>query len=233
MNVAIVVAGGKGIRFGADRPKQFVQLNGTPVIVHTLRRFAQSNQIDQIVIVLPAADVPDFQNILDKFAVQKVAGVIAGGDTRAQSVKNGLAAIQNATVVAVHDAVRPLVTRDEIDRVVMVAAESGAAILVAPVSDTIKEVASEQVVKTVPRVQLRRALTPQAFHFQILKAAYDGLDQLEASGVEVTDDSFLVERLGVAVTVVEGSARNIKITSPEDLVVASAILSREAEGSSG
>src|SRR5215831_2595501 len=115
MNVAIVVAGGKGIRFGADRPKQFVQLNGTPVIVHTLRRFAQSNQIDQIVIVLPAADVPDFQNILDKFAVQKVAGVIAGGDTRAQSVKNGLAAIQNATVVAVHDAVRPLVTRDEID----------------------------------------------------------------------------------------------------------------------
>ena len=224
MNVAILVGGGRGVRFGGDRPKQFLELNGTPIIVHTLRQFELSRQIDQVVVVLPASEITVFQSLADKFDLKKISRVVAGGETRAQSVKSGLAAIEQAEVVAVHDAVRPLVTHDEIDRVVVAAAESGAAILVAGVSETIKEVENNRVARTVARAHLRRALTPQSFHFEILKRAYEQLDQLETSGVEVTDDSFLVERLGLAVSVVEGSARNIKITTPEDLAMAEAFL---------
>jgi len=224
MNVAILVGGGRGVRFGGDRPKQFLELNGTPIIVHTLRQFELSRQIDQVVVVLPASEITVFQSLVDKFDLKKISRVVAGGETRAQSVKSGLAAIEQAEVVAVHDAVRPLVTHDEIDRVVVAAAESGAAILVAGVSETIKEVEDHRVARTVARAHLRRALTPQSFHFEILKRAYEQLDELESSGVEVTDDSFLVERLGVAVSVVEGNARNIKITTPEDLAMAEAFL---------
>jgi 2-C-methyl-D-erythritol 4-phosphate cytidylyltransferase len=224
MNVAILVGGGRGVRFGGDRPKQFLELNGTPIIVHTLRQFELSRQIDQVIVVLPAPEITVFQSLADKFDLKKISRVVAGGETRAQSVKSGLAAIEQAEVVAVHDAVRPLVTADEIDRAVVAATESGAAILVAGVSETIKEVEDNRVARTVARADLRRALTPQSFHFDILKRAYEQLDQLESSGVEVTDDSFLVERLGVAVTLVEGSARNIKITTPEDLAMAEAFL---------
>lgn len=224
MNVAIVVAGGKGVRFGGDRPKQFLELNGTPIIVHTLRQFELSRQIQKVIVVLPAGAAATFHHFVDNFSLHKVAQVVAGGETRAQSVTEGLAAIDQADVVAVHDAVRPLVTHDEIDRVVTVAAETGAAILVAPVSETIKEIEGDRIKRTVARAPLRRALTPQSFRFEILKRAYRDLDKLESAGVEVTDDSFLVERLGVAVTVVEGSARNIKITNQEDLAMAEALL---------
>jgi 2-C-methyl-D-erythritol 4-phosphate cytidylyltransferase len=224
MNVAIVVAGGQGTRFGGDRPKQFVELNGVPVIIHTLRQFELSQHIERVIVVLPGTEVPAFQQLIDEFQLQKIFRVVAGGDTRAQSVKNGLAAIDEADVVAVHDSVRALVTPDEIDRAVTVATERGAAVVAAPVSDTIKEVSDERIVKTMPRAQLRRALTPQAFHFHILKRAYQDLEQLESSGVDVTDDSFLVERLNVSVAVVEGSVRNIKITTPEDLAMAEALL---------
>jgi 2-C-methyl-D-erythritol 4-phosphate cytidylyltransferase len=224
MNVAIVVAGGRGTRFGGTRPKQFLELNGLPIIIHTLRAFEQSNHIDQVVLVLPAEDVSSFPSLLDRFVLRKVSRIVSGGDNRALSVGNGLAAIDDAGVVAVHDAARPLVSADEIDRVITVAVETGAAVLVAPVSDTIKQVTDKHIVKTVPRAELRRALTPQAFHFHILKRAYDKLEELEAAGVDVTDDSFLVERLGVVVNCVEGSARNIKITNREDLVMAEALL---------
>jgi 2-C-methyl-D-erythritol 4-phosphate cytidylyltransferase len=224
MNVAIVVGGGKGVRFGGDRPKQFLELNGIPIIVHTLRQFELSRQIEKVVVVLPAPEMANFQSLVDKFDLKKISRVVAGGETRAQSVQNGLAVIDQAEVVAIHDAVRPLVTHDEIDRVVNEAAQSGAAILVAPVSETIKEVAGDQIVRTVARTQLRRALTPQSFRFELLKRAYQDLTALETSGVDVTDDSFLVERLGIPVAVVAGSARNIKITSADDLALAEAIL---------
>jgi 2-C-methyl-D-erythritol 4-phosphate cytidylyltransferase len=224
MNVAIVVAGGIGVRFGGDRPKQFLELNGTPIIVHTLRQFELSQQIEKVIVVLPAPEIAGFQSLIDKFGLRKISRVVVGGETRARSVRSGLAAIDEAEVVAVHDAVRPLVTHDEIDRCVTAAAESGAAILAATVSETIKEVADSRIVRTVARAQLRRALTPQSFRFDLLKRAYQDLDVLETSGVDATDDSFLVERLGIAVSVVEGSGRNIKITTPEDLAMAEAIL---------
>jgi 2-C-methyl-D-erythritol 4-phosphate cytidylyltransferase len=229
MNVAIVVAGGKGIRFGGDRPKQFLELIGLPIIIHTLRQFEQSRRIEQVVVVLAAEEIAQFHSLVEKFGLQKVSRVVAGGETRSQSVKNGLASIEMADIVAVHDGVRPLVSPEEIDRVVTVAAESGAAILVAPVGDTIKRVAEGRISDTLPRKALRRALTPQCFQFEILKRAYSKLDRLEASGVDVTDDSLLVEQSGVAVAVVEGSARNIKITTQEDLALAEALLAGAEE----
>ena len=224
MNVAIIVAGGKGTRFGGHRPKQFLEINGTPIILHTLRQFEQAQKIDAVVIVVPAEEVNTFRAAVEESNLKKVSQVVAGGDTRAQSVKCGLAAIDIAEIVAVHDAVRPLVTPEEIDQVMLAANNSGAAILVAPVSDTIKEVDHNRILRTAPRAQLRRALTPQCFRFDILKRAYADLEEIESLRIEVTDDSFLVERLGVPITIVEGSARNIKITTAEDLAFAERLL---------
>ena len=224
MNVAIVVAGGKGIRFGGNRPKQFLELNAIPIIVHTLRQFERCQQIDSVIVVLPSAEMAAFQSWPDKYELKKVARVVAGGETRAQSVQKGLAAIEEAEVVAVHDGVRPLVTADEIDRVVIAAVANGAAVLVAEVADTIKEIENNRIARTLLRDKLRRALTPQCFRFDLLKRAYEGLAEIEASGIEVTDDSFLVERLGVNVAAIPGSARNIKITNEEDIAVAEILL---------
>src|SRR2546423_2779915 len=205
MNVAIVVAGGKGTRFGGNRPKQLLELNGIPIIVHTLRRFELSKLIESVVVVLPAEEFTTFQSLVEQFGLQKISQVVAGGDTRAQSVRNGLAAIERADIVAVHDGVRPLVTSDEIDSVVTVATETGAAILVGPVSDTIKQVREDRATGTLPRPGLRSALTPQCFRFDMLKRAYEQLTEIE-SNVEITDDSMLVERLGVSIVAVPGSA---------------------------
>ena len=224
MNVAIVVAAGKGTRLGSARPKQFLELRGVPVIIHTLRQFERCQEINEVITVLPAEDTAGFQSLTKQFELKKAGRTVAGGATRAQSVQNGLTAISDADIVAVHDGVRPFVTPEEIDQVVAVARQSGAAVLTAPVADTLKRIHDGRVVETVPRAELRRALTPQCFRFEILKRAYETLDELESSGVEITDDSLLVERLGVAVVAVEGSARNIKITNQADLSVAEAIL---------
>jgi 2-C-methyl-D-erythritol 4-phosphate cytidylyltransferase len=224
MNVAIVVAAGKGTRLGADRPKQFLELDGLPVIVHTLRQFERCTEIDEVVVVLAADEIVGFQTLAQQFGLQKASRVIAGGATRAQSVRRGLAVIDDAELIAVHDGVRPFVTPAEIDRVMAAARFTGAAILVAPVADTIKEIKDDLVVRTLPRAQLRRALTPQCFRFDILKRAYDQLTEIESEGIEVTDDCLLVERLGVEIAAIEGSARNIKITRVEDLALGEALL---------
>jgi 2-C-methyl-D-erythritol 4-phosphate cytidylyltransferase len=225
MNVAIIVAGGKGTRFGGNRPKQFLEINGTPVIVHTLRQFERAQEIEHVVVVVPAGEVNSFRSLAGEYDLKKVWQVVAGGETRAQSVKQGLSAIHSADIVAVHDAVRPLVMPEEIDQVVLAAENnSSAAVLVAPVSETIKEVDQNRIIKTMPRAQLRRALTPQCFRFDILKRAYADLEEIESLRMEVTDDSFLVERLGVPIVAIEGSARNIKITTAEDLKLAAELL---------
>ena len=227
MNVAIVVAAGKGTRLGGDRPKQFLQLAGVPVIIHTLKQFERSKRINEVIMVLPAEDTAGFESLAQKFELSKVRRIVAGGSTRAQSVRNGLAAIEDAEIVAVHDGVRPLVTPEEIDEVVGAAERAGAAILTAPVADTIKRVESDCIVETVSRAELRRALTPQCFQFEVLKRAYEQLDELESAGVEITDESMLVERLGVEIVAVQGSARNIKITNEADLAIANRLLTSD------
>ena len=207
----------------SDRPKQFLLLAGIPIIFHTLKAFEQCDSIHETIVVLPAESSAEFLEGATKFGLKKVSRVVPGGATRADSVKRGLGAVRAATagIVAVHDGVRPFVTADEIDRTIAAANERGAAILVAPATDTLKMVAEAFVVQTLDRREVRHALTPQCFQYELLMRAYAQADVRDPT---LTDDSLLVERLGVRVAVVEGSTRNIKITTADDLVLAESVL---------
>jgi 2-C-methyl-D-erythritol 4-phosphate cytidylyltransferase len=221
MNTAIIVAAGSGQRFGSH-PKQFVNLLGKPLIVHTLERFESCAAIDEIVLVLSDEDRHEFETINLEFEISKLKSIVVGGKTRAESVKNALDAVEanHDDIIAVHDGARPLVSADEIKSVIGKADEAGAACLVSDVTDTIKEIEDGQIVRTIDRSRLRRALTPQAFRYDILCRAFDGLDLDES----ITDECYLVEKLGVKIALVEGSARNIKITRAEDLILAEGFL---------
>jgi len=218
MNVAIIAAAGQGTRMAGKRPKQFLELAGIPILFHTLKAFEECDLIHETIVVIPARESAGFLAVAGKQGLRKLAKVVAGGTTRAESVLKGLQAVREATaeVIAVHDGVRPFVTPDEIARTVAAAADKGAAILVSKPVDTVKEVRDGNVVRTLRRDELRNALTPQCFHYKLLRRAYDGVD---INDPELTDESSLVERLGVQIVVVEGSARNIKITREEDLVI--------------
>lgn len=223
MNTAIIAAAGAGTRMASDRPKQFLLLAGTPVIFHTLKPFEECDSIQEVIVVLPAEESAGFLALVEKFGVRKVARVVPGGATRADSVKRGLMAIRSATaeIVVVHDGVRPFVSVEEITSTIAAAQTDGAAILAAPVTDTVKQVRGGKVVRTLDRVELRRALTPQCFQYELLREAYRRADVNDPS---LTDESALVEQLGRPVSVVEGSWKNIKITTPSDLLMAEAIL---------
>lgn len=205
------------------RPKQFLELAGTPIIFHTLKPFELCDSIQEIIVVLPADEVAGFHSLADRAGLRKLARVVPGGETRAQSVALGLETIKasNVEIVAVHDGVRPFVTPEEITLAVDAARTSGAAILISPVTDTVKEVRGSEVVRTLERFHLRNALTPQCFHYDLLLEAYGRVDLQDPA---LTDDSFLVEQTGVKVTAIEGNARNIKITTAQDLAMAEVLL---------
>jgi 2-C-methyl-D-erythritol 4-phosphate cytidylyltransferase len=232
MNVAIIVAAGQGTRMGGKRPKQFLELAGTPIIFHTLKAFERCDAIQEIIVVLAADEVPGFLALAEQHQPARISAVIAGGSTRAESVLHGLlvAGDRSPDIVAIHDGVRPFVTPDEIARTVAAAEVEGAAILVSAPFDTIKEVKDGVVVKTVGRADLRNALTPQCFRYKLLRRAYEEAD---VSDPKLTDDSALVERLGVRIVTVDGSSRNIKITRPEDLAVGEAILKNSGQWAVG
>src|SRR5436190_12589093 len=223
MNTAIIAAAGSGKRMASDRPKQFLHLAGTPIIFHTLKAFEECDSIQEVIVVLPAVEAAGFLSLAGKFGLKKLSKVVPGGATRADSVKRGLLAIRSVTaeIVAVHDGVRPFVTIEEIELTVSAAKESGAAILVAPVVDTIKGGKGSTVVSSIDRASLRHALTPQCFRYEVLRKAYEEVDVNDPS---LTDESSLVERIGASVAIVEGSSRNIKITTQADLVIAEAYL---------
>lgn len=221
MNTAIIVAAGSGQRFAGSQPKQFVPVLGKPLIIHTLERFESCREIDEIVLVLSEDGRRDFEIINLKFEISKLRSIVVGGATRAESVKNGLEAVNSESdIVAVHDGARPLVSVDEITRTVEKAGETGAACLVSDVTDTIKEVEDGHLIRTIDRSKLRRALTPQTFRYDILTKAFEGVDLDES----ITDECYLVEKLGVKIALVEGNSRNIKITRAEDMVLAEALL---------
>jgi len=221
MNTAIIVAAGSGSRIGSNKPKQFLEIHGKPIIIHTLERFASCKAVDEIVLVLPVDWISGFAETANRFSIQKIDKIVAGGKTRVESVLNGLDVVGDQTqVVAVHDGARPLVTIDEISRTIDAAENSGAACLVAPMTDTIKEVADDNIVRTVDRNRLRRALTPQVFRLDILRKAFENADLSES----ITDECYIVEKLGVQVACVNGSPLNIKVTNPEDLILAELFL---------
>jgi len=227
MNVAIVVAAGKGTRLGGDQAKQFLKLDGIPVIIHTLKRFEQCQDIDEVVVVLPGKEVTRFPALLEKYDLRKVKRCVAGGATRADSVRLGCEALGRVRIVAIHDGVRPFVAPKEISGTIRSAIKHGAAILALPVSDTIKVVRKGEIQFTPPRDECWRALTPQCFDYRLLQRAFAG----SLSKLAITDDSALVEKIiyPKRVAVVEGNSRNIKITQPEDLAVAEVILLQNPE----
>ncbi len=222
MNTAIIVAAGSGTRFGAEKPKQFLEIHGKPIIIHTLERFENCAAIDEIILVLPIGEIENFQTNIEKYILKKLVKIVAGGETRAESVLNGLNATdaEQAEIVAVHDGARPLVTAREIAQTIEKARKTGAACLVAKVTDTIKEISGGKIVGTIDRANLRRALTPQCFRFEILQKAFAP----ENFNASATDECFLVEKAGFAIAFVDGSARNIKITTREDYAFAEVLL---------
>ena len=231
MNIAIIAAAGTGSRMASGagasrRPKQFLELAGTPIIFHTLKPFELCDSIQEVIVVLPAEESAAFVTQAGKHGLRKLTRVVPGGATRADSVKRGLMTIRSATaeIVAVHDGVRPFVTSEEIAETVAAARRSGAAILATRVTDTIKLVERDAIVKTLARENLRQALTPQCFRYELLRTAYD---QADVNDPALTDESALVERLGHEVTIVDGSPRNIKITTPRDLLIAETFLKEE------
>ncbi|MHB8772134.1 MAG: 2-C-methyl-D-erythritol 4-phosphate cytidylyltransferase [Syntrophales bacterium] len=228
--LAIVPAGGAGRRMGAAVPKQFLPLAGIPVLVRTLAALQYSSFIDEILVAVPAADIAQVRgDIVAAYGLTKVTTVLAGGAERQDSVGNALRQVPDEIgIVLVHDAVRPFVTPEVIARVVAAAQEHGAAAAGVPVRDTVKRAGeADRVVTTVAREGLWLAQTPQAFHRQVILAAYA---QAGREGFVGTDDAALVERMGGAVRMVPGDHDNIKITTPEDLARGEAILGRCASG---
>ncbi|MBK8315437.1 MAG: 2-C-methyl-D-erythritol 4-phosphate cytidylyltransferase [Acidobacteria bacterium] len=222
MNIAIIPAAGSGSRFGGQTPKQFLEIAGAPIIIHTLRRFDSCEDIGAIIVALQASEISSFEECLRGFEFRKPVRLVPGGAERSDSILNALEAARefDPELVAVHDAVRPFVTPAQISAVLARAGEAGAAILALPATDTIKEVEGGIIRRTIDRRLIWRAQTPQAFRYEMLLRANAEARTAGLPPALTTDDSLLVENLGLEVAVVEGSAHNIKITTPEDFILA-------------
>jgi len=222
INTAIIPAAGIGSRMHAERAKQMLELDGVPVLVHTLRRFEECEAVDQIILALQPNLTTEVLGLMARYNFKKIARVVAGGAERQDSVYRGLQVVkeENAGIIIVHDAVRPFVKPEEIRTVIQRADSTGAALMALAATDTIKQVKSGRVQRTLDRRRIYYAQTPQAFRFSILREAFE---RAYADGFMGTDESQLVERLGQRVSIVEGSAINIKITRPFDLSLAEAI----------
>lgn len=219
----IIVAGGKGSRFGSNIPKQFLPLAGTPVLMHTINRFAECNT--HIIVVLPEDQIEDWIAMCSEYNFTTSHDIVAGGSTRFGSVKNALDTITPGTsdLIAVHDGVRPLVTREIIEEAFNTADAHGSAIPAVEVTDTTRILADDGVSsQALLRSSLRAVQTPQVFDALLLKSAY------EAPYSEAfTDDASVVEAAGHSVTLTQGSPRNIKITHSIDLLIAEDLLRNE------
>lgn len=213
-----MVAAGAGRRMGATRPKQFIELHGEPVLLHALRPWLRHPEISAVVVVLPERETTHPPEWLAALPVRR----IAGGEERSESVWAGLQALPRAVErVLIHDGARPLVTRSLVDRVLH-AAKGGAVAAAVPVDDTIKRIDDDGwIVETPDRARLRRAQTPQAFPRDALVEAYV---RARAQKARATDDAAIFERYAGPVRVIEGDRWNLKVTHPNDVVVAECIL---------
>ena len=218
---AIIPAAGLGIRMGSNVPKQFLLLDGKPILHHTLSVLDQCSIVDEIVLVVSEKEIAKAQREIQN-SHPKVTKVIAGGKERQDSVGNGLQSLDSETdIVVIHDGVRPFVSPDLIRETVEAAQDFGAAITAIPVSDTIKKVSEEGLVEhTVDRGRLWRVQTPQTFQVFLLKEAFK---KAQSDNFYGTDESSLIEYLGRKVKVVPGSEFNIKITRSEDLILGETI----------
>ncbi|MBO4564107.1 MAG: 2-C-methyl-D-erythritol 4-phosphate cytidylyltransferase [Bacteroidaceae bacterium] len=213
LNSVIIVAGGKGLRMGGDIPKQFLVVNGKPILMHTIQRFYDFDPEMQIIVVLPKDQQTYWDNLCQQYHFNLPFTVADGGAERFHSVKNGLAKVKaEAALVGVHDGVRPYVAIDVIRRCYEAAATKGAAIPVTDVFETLRHLTPDGGSQTVPRGEYRLVQTPQVFQTDLLRKAYE--QEFTSS---FTDDASVVEALGYTITLVEGNRENIKITTKADL----------------
>jgi 2-C-methyl-D-erythritol 4-phosphate cytidylyltransferase len=225
--VAIIPAAGTGIRMGGETPKQFLSLEGVPIVIHTLRKFTACDVIDEVYLALREEDMERATRDIDREHFSKPVRLVLGGASRQDTVARALAELPpSVEIVLVHDAVRPFIELEMIRRVTEAARKDGAAILGIPSVDTIKQVQHQTILGTIPRERIVLAQTPQAFRFSILQEAFS---RASADGFNATDESSLVERLGQTVVVLMGSDRNIKITKPSDLPLARLYIAQERE----
>lgn len=226
---AVIVAAGGSVRMGIADSKQFIPLLSRPAIAYTLRAFQKCHLIKEIVIVCREQDNDRINKIIELNGFSKVSKLVKGGDSRADSVRNGIGACsENAKYYAIHDGARPLITVEEIERVVEAAFDTGAATLGTSVKDTIKVVDGFNNIESTPiRSQLRAVQTPQVFERDLYRFA---LENAGDNLINFTDDCSLIENMGGEVLVVKGNEENIKLTTPIDIVIAESILKSRQQG---
>ena len=215
---ALIVAGGKGTRIKSKVPKQFLNLHGKPVLLHTLEAFYRYSEKINIILVLPEDDFETWKLICEKYKFTKTIFLQKGGESRFQSVKNGLAKIEGEGLVAIHDGVRPLVSEYIIGASFRLAAVHESAVAAVRLKESIR-MTDQDNTKAVDRSRYRLIQTPQTFHVQLIKKAYEIKED-----PSLTDDASVAEKSGHIISLFEGSYENIKITTPDDLIVAEALL---------
>lgn len=220
---ALIVAGGKGTRINSKLPKQFLRLNGKPILLHTIEAFYNYSTKISVVLVLPEDDFEIWASICNEFNFIRPIILQKGGETRFQSVRNGLDKIDGEAMVAIHDGVRPLVSSDLIGASFRLAAVHGSAVAAVRLKESIR-ITDQDTTKAVDRSKFRIIQTPQTFKLDIIKKAY----QLKEDA-SLTDDASVAEKAGHKISLFEGSYENLKITTPEDLVVAEALLRGKAK----
>jgi 2-C-methyl-D-erythritol 4-phosphate cytidylyltransferase len=217
----VILAAGQGKRMGAGKNKLLLSLDGIPVLVHTLLVFENDEECDGIILAINTKDEQEFIQLKNKYNINKVLSFVHGGKERQDSVYNAIQTIKADGVVLVHDGARPFIDKETIHQVMKVAEQAGAAVVAVPVKDTIKKVENKRIVETIERSSLWAVQTPQAFRISILLDAHHLAAQNAFLG---TDEASLVERLPYQISIVEGSYDNIKLTTPEDLYFAEAII---------
>jgi 2-C-methyl-D-erythritol 4-phosphate cytidylyltransferase len=215
---ALIVAGGKGTRIKSVLPKQFIELNGKPILLHTIEAFLRYSDKIKIVLVLPEDDFEIWNDISKKFNFTYPIILQKGGETRFQSVKNGLSKIEGEGLVAIHDGVRPLVSEDIIGASFRLAAVHQSAVAAVRLKESIR-MTDQDNTKAVDRSKFRLIQTPQTFDLQLIKKAYEIKED-----ASLTDDASVAEKAGHIISLFEGSYENIKITTQEDLIVARALM---------
>ena len=217
-NYVIITAGGTGSRMGTSTPKQFLELNNLPVIMHSMEAFHSYSDSLKLIIVLAEDFVDDWKSLCKKYKYTLVHQICIGGDTRFQSVKNGLKMVGDEGLVAIHDAARPLLSRSLIDTCFREAAQNGNAVPAISLKDSVRELSGNES-RPVDREKFRLMQTPQVFESVLIKKAYE-----QAYQISFTDDATVAESIGANINLVEGEPENIKVTNPEDMIIAEAFL---------
>lgn len=226
MEVALIVAGGSGKRMQSDHPKQFLELGGRPILMHTIESFYHYSNSISIIVVLPESWIKEWSDLVKKHSFQIQHNVVSGGTSRTDSVRNGLELVSDLDIVAIHDGVRPFANKKVIAKAYNKASEFGNAVVSTELKESIRELTSKGDSKSVNRENYRIMQTPQVFRGALIKKAYERIANVDEN---FTDDASVAEFCGHTIFLVDGDYNNIKITTPEDLVVAESILKERKE----